>query len=1062
MLRILHTSMIVAWLFSTPTSAQVVISEVQSANHQTLIELDGEAYDWIELTNQGRQAIDLAGWGLSDSSNSPHKWLFGDVLIAPEEHLIVRASGQDIGQGLSWNTLIDDGAQWSYRGGQSRPAADWKDEGFDDSAWTQGPSGLGFGYPNLNSIIQTDTLYARHNFTITQGELVSARAFTLHMDYDDGFIAYLNGHEVARSKLGVKGIRPPADELATDSNQGVLQWNQSPDRFQIRLAHDLLHSGQNVLAVEVHNEAIGDGDLCCTAFLSAGFPPTWTGPLQANPLLSFTELEQHLNFRLDAAGEDLFLTDPQGVLVDQLSTGRLYLDQSIGRSAIDGSTLLHFMTPTPGAPNSTEGRPGYVSAPTISPPSGLMRKRREIHLDSITPGAQLRFTQDGSEPTETSPLYQGNLFFPGASTGMTPLRVRAFAPGLWPSRVSTGSFFTQLPHTLPIISLVTDPENMWGANGLYSNTNAQQDRPVHVTMFAESGSVNFALDLGAKPHGHASLSYPQKPLALIARSGYGQGSIEHAVFGPEHPLSSFRRLLLRNAGQDFNRGMLRDGLCAEIMKGEDLDVSGFRPVATYINGEYWGIQNLRERHDKEYPAAHHDVDPHDIDLLELAGWEVHEGSNEEFFDLVGYLDNHDLSDPEIYAAVCGVLDVRELSNYAIAQDFLINEDWPHNNVKFWSPHALGGKWRWFQYDFDGSLGAWGSSHTENRIDTVFSGSHQITDILQHLRASPLFNREFVNHYADLLNTSLSPSRTTGVLQGLSDQLEDEMPRHLERWNQSTHNWALDIQEIEHFLSQRPPYARQHLAAHFGLSGATYSLSLDISPPNTGRIELTAHEISEAFTGTYFQGNPVSLRARTRPGFSFAGWSDGVSSAERTIDPSSNLALTAIFQHGPNGSGQAVIAELQYHASDEHDTGDWVELQNPGAAYLDLSGWTLTDDDPAHSFTIPQGTMLAPGSPIVIARDLLKFGLHHPSIAALGPFGFGLSNSADSVRLLDASGALVDALSYTDHSPWTFAADGTGRSLELIDPTSDNAEASSWGASRAPGGTPAELNSLSAP
>ncbi|MDE0892823.1 MAG: CotH kinase family protein, partial [Planctomycetota bacterium] len=512
--------------------------------------------------------------------------------------------------------------------------------------------------------------------------------------------------------------------------------------------------------------------------------------------------------------------------------------------------------------------------------------------------------------------------------------------------------------------------------------------------------------------------------------------------------------------QDFNRAMLRDGLCAEIMKREDLDVSGYRAVATYINGEYWGIQNLRERHDKEYPAAHHDADPHAMDLLELAGWEVHEGSNESFFSLVDYLDDHDLSDPSTYAAVSSVLDIAELSNYAIAQDFLANEDWPHNNVKFWSPQHIGGKWRWFQYDFDGSLGAWGTSYTANRIDVVFSGSHQITDILQHLRSSPQFNQEFVNRYADLLNTNLAPAQSTATLQELSSKIADEVPRHLERWGQSSHNWVTDIQEIDHFLSQRPLYVRQHLATHFGLSGATYSLSLDVYPPNSGCITLTAHETAGAFTGTYFKGNPVTLRARTRPGFSFAGWADGTTSAERTIDPLADISLTAIFQHGPTGSGQAVISEIQYHASGDHDTGDWIELQNPGAAHLDISGWTLTDDDPAHSYTIPQGTNLAPATPIVIARDLIKFSTHEPLTPALGPFGFGLSNSADSVRIMDANGNLIDEVHYTDHSPWPLETDGTGRSLELKEADSDNAEADSWGASRDLGGTPAAVNSHS--
>ncbi len=1046
-------------LLTPPSLSQVVINEVQASNHETLVGSDGSAHDWIELRNLGASPANLLGWSLSDDPGDPTQWTFSDQSIPAGGYLLMHASGLDLGQGLRWNTLIDDGDLWRYTAGLPGAPEGWEDLDHDDTTWLQGPSGFGRGYPNLRTTISDDVVYVRHTFNLSGPELLDARQLILHIDYDDGFVAYLNGTEVSRSKLGMRGVRPPADELATDHNQGVLQWNQEPPKFRLDSALDLLVEGENVLAIEVHNENAAGSDLSCTPILSIGHSLSWTGPVQANPLLSFDEDTLHSNFRLSSEGEVLTLTDPSGVTVDQLATGRLYLDQSVGRPATGAATVTHFLSPTPGSANSSEGKAGYTQAPVIYPDGGLLRRRLPIEASSSTPGAELRYTLDGSDPTETSPLYQTNLTLPASAKGVIPLRVRAFAPGLWPSRVTTASFITAHPHTLSVLSLVTDPSLIWGANGLYFNTEEEQDRPVHVTLFESDGSPAFALDLGAKPHGHASLSYPQKPMALIARPGYGQGTIDYPVFGEDYPVASFRRLLLRNAGQDFNRAMMRDALCATIMGSEDLDASAYRPVVVYINGEYWGIQNLRERHDKHYPESHHGTPTDAIDLLEGGGWEEHEGDNHHFFSVCDYLEQHDMSDPSAYARARQVIDVDEFSTYAIAQDFFLNDDWPANNVKFWAPRSITGKWRWFQYDFDGCTGAWGTGPSESRLNDIFGGSVRVTRLLEALHDNPSFRQDFVNRYADLLNTTLSVESTLRSLHHAAAAIRGEVQRHLDRWYQPTHDWNSDIREIEDFLQQRPGYARQQLAAFFNL-GATYTLSLDVQPPTSGAVLLHSLEIEGPFEGDYFQGNPVTITARARPGFSFTAWSDGQSRPTRTIDLSADLALVAHFQHGPTGSGQAVISEIQYNTSDDHDTGDWIELQNPGAAWLTISGWSLSDSQSANSFVLPQGLQLAPGSPLVIARDLAKFQTLHPEVNAIGSFGFGLSNSADSVKLFDSTGALIDEVSYTDHLPWPPAADGTGRTLELIDVSADNSEADAWGASSAPFGTPGSANSLS--
>ncbi|MCH2106941.1 MAG: CotH kinase family protein [Planctomycetes bacterium] len=963
-------AMLLCALLAPSSHGQVVINEVQASNYRTQASEDGNAYDWIELRNLGSSSVNLAGWSLSDDPEDPTQWTFGDQSISAGSHLVVYASGLDQGQGLRWDTLIDDGALWRYASSLSAPPVGWDEPDFDDSGWLQGASGFGRGYPNLQTNVSGEAVYVRRVFIVSEAQLDDARHLMLHLDYDDGFVAYLNGVEVARSKLGMRGVHPPADEFATDHNQGVLQWDQSPDGFRLDSGLDLLVPGENLLAIQVHNESSVSGDLACSPFLSIGHSYAWTAPAQANPLLEFDEDALHTNFRISSEGEVLTLTDPGGVTADQLITGRLYLDQSVGRPASGDASVAYFLSPTPGGANSSDDRPGFTEAPLISPPGGLLRRRLPIQLSCPTPGAELRYTLDGTDPTESSALYQGGLSLPAATKGIHPLRVRAFSPGLWPSRVTTASFITSHAHTLNVLSLVADPSQLWGADGLYSNTNDEWERQVHVTLFEHDGSPAFALDLGAKPHGHASLSYPQKPMALVARSGYGHDKIDYPVFGEDYAVTSFRRLLLRNAGQDFNRAMMRDAICGRIMREVDIDTSGYRPVVVYVNGEYWGIQNLRERHDKHYPESHHGTPTDAIDLLEGGGWDEHEGDNLHFFSVCDYLELHNMSAPDMYDRARQVIDVDEFSTYAISQDFFLNDDWPNNNVKFWAPRSLTGQWRWFQYDFDGCTGAWGTGPDESKLEIIFAGSVRVTQLFKDLHDSPSFRRDFVNRYMDLLNTTLSVDHTVHTLRLAAADIRGEVQRHLDRWGQPHHNWESDIQEIAEFFHQRPGYAKQQLAAFFNL-GPSYHLSLDVSPPLSGSVLLNSVEVDGPFLGEYFQGNEITLTARTRPGLSFGGWSDGVSSPTRTIDLSQDLSLVASFQHGPAGSGQAVISEIQYNAANEHDTGDWVELQNPGAAYLSVGGWTLTDSQSDNAFVLPLNTELAPGAPLVLARSIMS-------------------------------------------------------------------------------------------
>ncbi len=159
------------------------------------------------------------------------------------------------------------------------------------------------------------------------------------------------------------------------------------------------------------------------------------------------------------------------------------------------------------------------------------------------------------------------------------------------------------------------------------------------------------------------------------------------------------------------------------------------------------------------------------------------------------------------------------------------------------------------------------------------------------------------------------------------------------------------------------------------------------------------------------------------------------------------------------TGVALINEINYNSPDSADSGDWIELYNPGTESVNLSGWIFKDENDDHAFQIPDGTILEPESYLVIVEDANAFGDIHPNVTSfVGDTGFGFSGGGELLRLFDPNGTLVDFVEYDDRSPWPTEPDGDGPTLELMDATADNSLASSWQASFMDYGTPGAANS----
>ncbi len=1043
-----------------PVGAQVILNEYVSSNVTGLVDEDGESSDWIELYNAGTSTVDLTGYHLSDEVSDPFKWTFPAITIGAYQHLLVFASGKDRTELLGhWETIVDQGQTWRYRVNTSSPPSSWREPSFNDITWSLGATGIGFGDGDDATVVaDCMSVSMRRIFGVSDPSAVEQ--LLLHVDYDDGFVAWLNGDEITRANIISVG-NPYWSQPATVEHEAQIYAGRWPELFAIDLQSYPLQTGSNVLAIEVHNHETIAVDMTMIPFLTCGMavePPGAQGP---SPVLRQVLPHLHTTFKLDANGEVLSLVAPGGTLIDQIGTGEMFADISRGRAPDGSSEWLLFVLPTPEAANGEIGFEDFATMPVFAEPGGYFTGPVSVTISSPDPYATIYYTLDASEPTISSTPHT----VPISITETSVLRARAYAPGRYPSRIATHSYILNDPTTLPISSLVTDPPNLWDSEqGIFHDDNCWEDweRPLHVEFFEVDGTPRFSQDVGVKVFGGYSRVFPQKSMRLIARGEYGDSDFDCDLF-TDRPYDSFKQLVWRNSGNDWCQSMLRDGLMHQLLAHTELGRLAFRPSRVYLNGDYWGIANIRERLDDHYLSSLFGVDGEAVDLVKNY-IEIMAGSAEHYQDMLTYIDAYGTSGASEYAYIQTQMDTDNFAEYEIFEIFYANTDWPGNNIACWRPQTPDGRWRWVVYDTDFGLGLMTNyfhdtlAHALEPDGEEWPNPPHSTFLLRNLMENATFKRKFINSYCDHLNTSFLPARTVPIARQMAAVITGEIDRHQLKWGYSPTQWDQQIAVIEEFLQLRPVNARYHLRQQFSIPG-DWTLTLDITPANSGQIDLTAISVAEAWSGTYCLGVPVELTAVPAVGYEFSGWSDVSLPTQPSvvIDPGENYAVTAIFIEIPEWS-QAVINEINYNSAAGFDPGDWVELYNPGTVALDLGGWTFKDGNDAHAFVIPGGTTLAAEGYLVLCTSSTAFAACFPTVTDyIGDTGFGLSGSGEAVRLFDTASVLADSVLYSDNSPWPSEPDGNGPTLELIDPLSDNTLGANWNASTGYG-TPAAINS----
>lgn len=791
------------------------INEFMASNATTICDSFGSYSDWIELYNSTDTDMDISGFGISDNLSQPMKYRFPDgTTIAAKGYLVVFCSGNE---GMQNGELHAPFGLRSY--GEDVVIANRAGRIIDS-----------YSFKNQ----ETDVSMAR----IPDG----AGEFQSNSQPSPGYPNTGAGYSAfdAANRLPLGGVY--ISEFGGSTGSVASDW------------------------VELHNST-------GSAVSLAGYglsnnpknPAKWVFPdISIEPgeylLLYATgsadkaqKKNLKLNFCISSTGEALFFFDPNGKLIDKLSAGRMKSGQSYGRDGSDNR--FYYAEPTPGAQNG-KGYEGITQLPAFSVIPGIYDNAVTVAI-TAGEGETIRYTTDCTTPNASSEVYSGELSISKNSV----IRAAAFRDGYLSGDVATATYLFRsdgVNHALPVVTLVTDPDNLWNSKtGIYATgdqfdpdaasyadtlqsatyyqakfaTEEQVDtiweKPAAFSLFDDNGKQVFTQNVGIRIAGSFGRGRAQKGFNVIARKEYGKGSMEYPFF-ENRPYTEYKAVVLRAGAQDQNRSKIRDELASGLLEGTDINIlyQAYRPTVLYLNGEYWGVYFMKEKRNRFFVAQHENTE-NNVDLAIGKGFKQRSyGDNSDWVSLYEYATSHDLSASDAYNYVAERMDVDSFRDYMIAEIYNGNTD----TYNFQYYRLKGGKWKFIFYDF-----CWGFQSPGHETLAFRMGKTPADVCSAKLFAAMLQNKgwrdSFCRRFGELLNTAFAPGRVSALIEELYGYVEPEIKREREKFNKDTfmgvkqpntnlgtyEGFQSEISKLKDFAQRRPEELKRQLQSNLGLS-----------------------------------------------------------------------------------------------------------------------------------------------------------------------------------------------------------------------------------------------------
>ena len=813
---------------TTVTDGALIINEIAPDPLTGYRDQDGELCDWIELYNTTDQPVSLDNYALSNKENKPLKWRFPEgAIVAPHGYYLVYCSGKDI------------------RG-----------------------SATAIPHANFRISAETDTIV----LSDSRGRLVD-RVTIDNIPEDCSWAREADGsfsvHQICTPAL-------PNDETGAQTFDRNLR---ALNETGVYISEVMASNDSSAVAgsadftdwVEIYNSSASVVDLSGFGLSdNIGRARKWQFPEGTfispgeykiircdGDLTKNTAAEPHTSFKLvRAGGETLCLSDPTGRILDKVVLPLIPTNVSYGRTT-GLAGFFYYDVPTPYTAN-LDGFLGYAEQPELLTSPGMHYSAISTGF-TIPEGTTVYYTTDGSDPTrESGKVYNGETIEIGYTT---VLRARAFSANslVQPSEITTGTYFINAYHQLPVFSVTIDPDELWnpetGILTVGENVVKEAGKlPFKNTVYREIKESGEGLREGYVEYyengeqvlsqgvtmgliGQFSLDMPQKSMKFRAKSLYGEKTFAAALF-PDRPYTEYKSFVLRNSGNDSAWTRLLDGFQSRLLDAYGTQVihQAWKPVAVYLNGIYWGHYNLRERVDRFFVAQHEGLtleEAEQLDILEANG-SVHYGSNKEYKAMVKKIKASDpANNEEDLKYLEDNIDIENHLEYMALEMFVGNSD--IGNTRFYRLHKEGSKWKWLWYDADYGLFNSGFNSPRSYTKEKGMGDKYIDNtIFLKCLSVPKYRDMFFRKLGDIFQT-FTTEYMNEVLDQCVAEIEPEMNMHFARWadehdqmvisewpttpDAAYRYWESRINRLRNVLKKRPNLLWGYVQEQFQLSDA---------------------------------------------------------------------------------------------------------------------------------------------------------------------------------------------------------------------------------------------------
>ena len=756
--------------FAAQGTGGLHISEVMATGRLTAV--NGKTSDWIELYNGGDRELDLAGWGLSDLAALPFRARLSGTL-APGEFLLLEAGDEGLGFALAREgerivltapsgVAADEIAYVDLPPDASlaRVNGQWLE------TWQPTPGG------SNKAVTKDEEENSRCLAAAARGVLIS-EVMAANGDYDVPGLPrdWVELYNPTGKAVSLKGL------YLSDTADDLKKW---PFPGKASLKGD---SRALVYCTDEEVDARGSG-----VYVNAAF-------------------------KIDKTNGAVILSDGE-VIIDCVSLGQQYANVSYGRPEGQGA-FRFFNQASPQKANPLTGCVERLDAVSFSAAGGF--KEGPFTLAFNAPlGAETFYTLDGSQPDENSPRYT----VPLRIAGNTAVRAVAKREGWVDSPIVTGTYLLEEPLPYPVVCLAGEERVFFGGNGIFERENYAflDERAVNVEIY-EGGTQQVNQLAGIRLTGGTSRVFLPRTFSLFARAGLSESSFSYNPF-PDRGYLEYKSLTLRNGGTDAFRTRVRDGFLTRLARGYGLMYLSFKPAAVYVNGQFWGALNLRERGNKHAIAQWEGISDQEavdgIIIVKNRGEEV-QGSKADLEELAAFCRNNDLNDKDSLAHVLSRLDTDSLFAHTAFEIIAGNSDL--RNVRYYK--VPGGKWKLMLFDLDLGMLTGKSAPLEfylgnGKKPTKFCYGELFSSLMQ----VPAMKERFLALMGRILLERFTNDAVLSELDKWKAELSPLIKRHDERWKDFTFStWEAAMANFRGMLMKRPTLVVNYLIRAYNLSRA---------------------------------------------------------------------------------------------------------------------------------------------------------------------------------------------------------------------------------------------------